>query len=182
MSGMDTSVPKKGEAAPHILEALWQRLAAHATIVKFLIVGGTGFLVYQSILFAVYDWALFPFLPDKDVSARIVFFDHGDIRLLIGTLVAMEFGVTTAFIGHNLWTFRDRGVHKPVLLRYGQFHANQLISALGILTVTVNVLTVQFGFYHFIAAPIGMAMAGTWNWLFDSQVIWRRAKRRDPVS
>jgi putative flippase GtrA len=178
---MDTSVPKKGEAANHILEALRQRLAAHATIIKFLIVGGIGYLVYQSVLFAVYDGALFPFLPDKDVSVRMVFFDHGDVRLLIASLVAMEFGVTTAFIGHHRWTFRDRGVHKPVLLRYGQFHANQLISALGILTVTVNLLTVQFGFYHFLAVPIGMAMAGSWNWLFDSQVIWRRTKRRDAV-
>lgn len=182
MSGTEISVPQKGAVARRIREAVVQRLAAHTTAVKFLIVGGTGYVVYQSVLFLAYDSPLLPFLPDKDVSARMVFFDHGDVRLLIATLVAMEFGVTTAFVGHHLWTFRDRGAHKPVLLRYGQFHANQLISALGILTVTVNVLTVQFDFYHFVAVPIGMAMAGTWNWTFDTQLIWRRAKRRDPPS
>lgn len=169
-------------AARSLREALLRRLAANTTIVKFLIVGGSASVLYQSVLFLLYDSPLFPILPDKDVSARLVFFDHGDVRLLIVTIIAMEIGVTTAFIGHSFWTFRDRGEHKPLLLRYGQFHANQLISALGILTVTVNVLTVQFGFYHFIAAPIGMAMAGAWNWLFDSQVIWRRAKRRDAAS
>ncbi len=176
MSGVDTSVPKEGEAAHHILEALRQRLAAHTTLTKFLIVGGMGYLVYQTVLFAVYDWSFLPFLPAKDVSARIVFFDHGDVRLLIGTLVAMEFGIMAGFTGHNFWTFRDRGVHKPLLMRFGQYHANQLISALGILTLTVNVLTVQFGLDHFVAVPIGVAAAGAWNWMWDTQLIWRRSK------
>ena len=181
MSGVETSVPKKGEAARHILEALRHRLAAHTTIVKFLIVGGTAFVLYQSVLFLVYDSPLFPFLPDKDVSARIIFFDHGDVRLLIATLVATEVGIVAGFTGHNRWTFRMRG-HKPLLRRFGQYHANQLIGTLAILTGIVNLLTVQFGFYHFVAAPIGMVAMGAWNWTLDSQFIWRRAKRRDAVS
>ena len=67
------------------MEGLWRRLATQSTITKFLIVGAIGYLIYQSVLFAVYDWALFPLLPDKDVSVRIAFFDHGDVRFLIAT-------------------------------------------------------------------------------------------------
>lgn len=176
---METSTVQKGEAAQSFVEALLDRLASHTMIAKFLIVGTMGYLVYQTALFLVYDAGVFPFLPDKEVSGSIVFFDHGDIRFLIATLVAMEFGIAAGFTGHHRWTFRDRGAHKPLLLRFGQFHANQLISALGILTVTVNLLTVQVGLYYFLAVPIGVALAGAWNWTWDSQFIWRRAKRRD---
>ena len=181
---METStVQGSGAAPPVVVEALLRRLASQTTIVKFLIVGTIGYLVYQTALFLAYDAAVLPFLPDKEVSARIVFFDHGDARFLIATLVAMECGIAAGFTGHHLWTFRDRSAHKPLLLRFGQFHANQLISALGILTVTVNVLTVQFGLYHFVAAPIGVALAGAWNWLWYTQLIWkRRPKRRDAPS
>ena len=179
---METSSVQRRKAARSLLEVLSDRLAAHTTVLKFLIVGGMGYLVYQSVLFAVYDWSLFPLLPDKDVSARIVFFNHGDVRFLIATLMALEFGIMAGFTGHHRWTFRDRGVHKPLLLKLGQFHANQVISALGILTITVNVLTLQFGFYHFIAVPIGAALAGAWNWLWDTQIVWRRAKVRDSPS
>jgi putative flippase GtrA len=89
----------------------------------------------------------------------------------------MECGIAAAFIGHHRWTFRDRDAHKPLLLRVGQYHANQIISALGILTVTVNLLTVQFGVEHFLAVPVGVALAGAWNWTLDTRLIWRhRAK------
>ena len=169
-------------AARSLREALLQRLRANSTVIKFLIVGGTASLIYQSVLFAVYDWPLLWFLPEKHVNARIVFFDHGDVRLLIGTLVASELGIIIGFTGHHLWTFRNPGVRKRVLVRFGQYHTNQLISTLGILTLTVNVLTVQFGFYHFVAVPIGVAAMGAWNWTWDSQFIWRRAKRGRGVS
>jgi putative flippase GtrA len=169
-------------AIPSLVKLLYRKLLANTTLTKFLIIGSMGYLVYQSVLFAVYDSPLFPFLPDKDVGADLFFFDHGDIRLLIGTLVAMEFGIAAGFTGHHLWTFRDRGTRKPLLLRFAQFHANQLISALGILTVTVNVLTVQAGFYHFMAVPIGVALAGAWNWTWDTQFIWRRSKGGDAPS
>lgn len=176
---METSTVQRRESAPHLMKALLDKLASHTTIVKFLVVGAMGYLVYQTTLFLVYDVGVLPFLPDKEVSGSLVLFNHGDVRFLIATLVAMEFGIAVGFTGHHRWTFRDRGAHKPLLQRFGQFHANQLISALGILTVTVNVLTVQVGLYYFLAVPIGVALAGAWNWTWDSQFIWRRAKRQD---
>lgn len=179
---METDTAQRAAGVFSLLGRLSERLAAHRTVIKFLIVGSVGYLVYQSVLFAVYDWPLFPFLPDKDASVSILLFDHGDGRFLIATLVAMEFGIVAGFTGHHSWTFRERGPRKPLLLRFGQFHANQLISALGILTVTVNVLTVEVGLYHFMAVPIGVALAGAWNWTWDTQVIWRRAKRSDRPS
>ena len=160
---------------PPIGRFLQRALAENATLARFVIVGGLGYAVYQVLLFATYDWSLLWFLPEKDVSARIIFFEHGDVRFLISTLVVAEIAVLAVFGGHSLWTFRDRAmVHKPLLLRFGQFHANQVVS-FGVGIVMINVLTVQVGFYHFVSVPIAAAAAGAWNLSWAMQFIWRRA-------
>lgn len=148
-------------------------------MLKFLLVGALGYLIYQALLFLLYDAPILPFLPDKDTSADILFFQHDDLRLLIATLVATEMSIVGVFAGHNTWTFRHRQtVRRPLWLRFGQFNAKALVSTLGILTVTVNILILRFDLYHFVAVPIGVALAFTWNWLWDSQIIWRQAKKR----
>ena len=173
---MDRASPFKLEQLRSLRQALRQQLASHSAFVRFALVGGSGYLLYQAVLFLVYDSTLFWFLPAKDTSAVIVFFEHGDVRLLITTLLASPLSLVIVFTGHNLWTFRDRGsVRKPVWMRFGQFVATVSIS-LVIVTTTVNVLTVQFEMYHFVALPIGVALGGIWDWLLYSRIIWRRAK------
>ena len=153
-------------------------VTTNAVILKFMTVGGLGYVIYQLVVAIMYDTALFWFLPDKDHSVSLVLFDHGDARMLIATLVATELSITGVFSGHTLWTFRDRDyVRKPLWMRFGQFNAKALVSTLGILTVTVNVLTVGFGMYHYAAVPIGVLLAFSWNWAWDTQIVWRRAKR-----
>ncbi len=159
-----------------IRQLIQEQLASPATIVRWAVVGAVGYVVYQGLLFLVYDSPLFPFLADKDTSVSLVLFEHGDSRFLIATLVATAFGLVSIFTGHNLWTFRDRQpVRKHVMLRFAQFVATALISALGIVAVTVNVLTVQFNFYHFLALPIAVGLGAIWDWLWYSQFVWRRA-------
>jgi len=177
-------------AAPRAVEALrlnsvWDlilgRIRTHRTLLRFALVGGSGYLVYQAILFVIYDSSLFWFLPSKDTKATIVFFTHGDVRLLITTLLATAVVLFWVFTGHNLWTFGDRNsVRKHLWLRFGQFLATALIAS-AIVTVTVNVFVVQFDVYHFVALPIGIALAGIWDWLLYTQFIWRRAKRTHTV-
>ncbi|GAG40586.1 unnamed protein product, partial [marine sediment metagenome] len=89
-------------------QALRQRLASHIALIRFVLVGGSGYLLYQAILFLMYDSPLFWFLPAKDTSSTILFLEHGDARLLITTLVATALTLVGVFMGHNLWTFRDR--------------------------------------------------------------------------
>ena len=151
------------------------QLASRRTLLKFAAVGGLGYLTYQAVLFLLYDASILPFLPDKDTSARIIFFQHTDVRLLIATLVAAELSILAGFSGHSLWTFKDWPVvRKPLWLRLAQFNAKALISTLAILTVTVNILTAEADLRHYMALPIGIALSFTWNWLWDSQFIWRR--------
>ena len=176
---MDRASLFKQEQLRSLEEALRQRLSSHIALVRFVLVGGSGYVLYQAILFLVYDSALFWFLPAKDTSVGIVFFVHADVRFLITTLVASALSLVFVFTGHNLWTFRDRdSVRKPLWMRFGQFVATVVVAS-GIVLVTVNVLTVQFDIYHFLALPFGVALGGIWDWLWYSRLVWRRAKRMD---
>ena len=178
MPGMDRGSLFKQRQLRSLEQALRQQLTTHIALVRFAVVGGSGYLLYQAVLFLMYDSPVVWFLPEKDTSAAIIFFEHGDVRLLIVSLVASPLAVLTVFTGHNLWTFRDRApVHKPLWMRFGQFLATVSIGS-AIVLVTVNVLTARFDMYHFVALPIGVAVAGTWDWLWYSRLIWRRAKKQ----
>src|SRR4030065_98338 len=78
------------------------RAAASPTFIKSSIVGTIGYLVNQIFLFLFYDSPAFPFLPEKDTNARIVFFTHPDVRLLIATVLAVELAILSNFLWHNL--------------------------------------------------------------------------------
>lgn len=154
-------------------------ILSNATVVKFLLVGGIGYVIYQFVVAVMYDTSLFSFLPEKEQSVRLLFFDHGDARLLLATLVATELSIMGVFTGHTKWTFRHRDyTRKPLWLRLGQFNAKALVSTLGILTVTVNVLTVNFDIAHYFAVPVGVLLAFSWNWTWDTQIVWRRSRRQ----
>jgi len=158
--------------------AILERLPGLHTLRRFVAVGATGYLIYQIVLFLMYDLSLLSFLPAKDTSADLVLFTHSDIRLLITTLVAAELSIIGAFIGHNHWTFGDRDVvYNPVLLRFAKYNAKAVVSTMIIITGVVNVLTVGFGLYHVVAVPVGVLTGFAWNWLWDAQYIWRQAKR-----
>lgn len=162
-----------------ILGELATRLPGFLTLGRFLVVGAVGYLVYQLVVFATYDWSLLWFLPAKGTSFRLAFFRHEDVRLLIATLVAAELSIIGAFTAHTRWTFRNRELaYKPLWLRFAQFNAKALVSTAGIMTATVNVLILRFNFYHYIAVPFGVLAGFTWNWLWDAQFIFRRAKSR----
>jgi putative flippase GtrA len=149
------------------------RAAASSTFIKFCIVGTIGYLVNQFFLFLFYDSPAFPFLPEKGTDARIVFFTHPDVRLLIATVLAVELAILSNFLWHNLWTFSDRSRRLPMLLRWIIFNITSIGSPI-ISVTTVNVLTPNFGVNAYIANSIGVALGMSWNWMWNTRVIWRK--------
>jgi len=161
------------------LSRLWddavRRRPGLRTLGKFLLVGASGYLAYQLVLFLTYDASFLWVLPVKDTEARLIFFTHKDIRLLISTLIAAQMAIVWAFTAHTNWTFRERRVVKrPLWLRFSQFNAKALVSTGGIMTVVVNLLVVWAGMYHVLAVPVGVLAGFAWNWTWDSQIIFRR--------
>ena len=172
------------EYEPIFLASAFQGVVAwlrrHATLFRFALIGATGYVIYQVVFFLLYDSSLVWFLPDKGESVRLVAFSHSDSRLLISTLVAAEFSIVGVFIGNHLWTFRDRVARgKPIWLRFCQFNAKAAVSSLGIITLVVNLLTLGLDVTPYMAIPVGVAAAFTWNWLWDSRFIWPSTVRRD---
>ena len=177
LRGAEKAIPANGTGWRPVA-ALLETLRANAALIRYVMVGGLGFLNYQATLFLLYDSPVFGFLPAKDASVNLGFFEHSDFRLLISTLAATEVTLIGMFMGHHLWTFRDRDpASRSTLLKLGQYHAKMLVSALLIFAGSINLLVVQFGVYPYIAAAIGTALAFLWNWLWDSVVIWGEGKK-----
>ena len=175
----DAPIVLTGAAQASRLSAVWglvaSQLQTHRTILKFAAVGAIGYVIYTGLLLLMYDLAALPFLPDKDSSVDLLLFTHSDSLLLITTLVGTQASIMGVFAGHTLWTFADLPtVQKPLWLRFLQFEGRALVSTLGILTVAVNGLALGAGVTPYVAVPVGLVTAFTWNWILDSRFIWRR--------
>lgn len=145
-------------------------------LLRYGLVGSLGYVIYVGLLELMYDLTLLPFFPGKDESVDLIVFTHSDSLFLITTLIGTQASICAVFAGHSLWTFSDVSGSKPLWLRFAQFEARALVSTLGILTVTVNA-AVLAGVHHFAAVCISIILTFTWNWLWDSKVVWRKDKR-----
>lgn len=165
------------------------RLAARWTFGRFLIVGGTGFLINQFFLFLVYDTTVFWFLPGQDTSTNLGLFTHPDIRLLIASIIAVEIAIVCQFNLHDRWTFRWRPRAGWIGQRFIKYQVSSIISPI-IVVATINVLTPVLrdaaGDESFIGtlAPyisnaIGVVLGFTWNWTLNSLIIWPHRHKAD---
>lgn len=170
---------KKGYSKIAVISYTWDALKfafeiflrRRATFVKFLIVGTVGFIINTTALFIFYDTSIFP-LPAKFTTWNILNFAHPDARLFVASVLAVETAIISNFLWHENWTFRWRPKHGPAPLRFARFNIISVVSPI-IQVVTVNVLTPFFGIYYLISNAIGVLFGLTWNWLWNSKVIWR---------
>ncbi len=165
--------PEPGAAGA--IRELAHRLHLPTTLVKFLIVGGIGFLIYQAAFYVLYDSPVFWFLPGKDTRVDFGLFTHPDIRLLIGSIAAVETAIVFQFNAHDRWTFRHRPRNGWGLLRFVKFNVSSAVSPI-IMVLTVNVVTPTFGLSPYLSSAIGVLLGFTWNWTWNSMVIWPHQK------
>lgn len=173
------SAANAGSGALSRLTRLWEDMVRRRpglrTLGKFLLVGASGYVAYQLVLFLTYDASFLWFLPVKDTRGSLILFTHKDVRLLISTLISAQVAIVWAFTAHTNWTFRERRVApRPLWVRFSQFNAKALVSTGGIMTVVVNLLVVWAGLHHVLAVPVGVLAGFVWNWTWDSQIIFRR--------
>jgi putative flippase GtrA len=168
---MQPQIARQTDAMVATARALAQRFHIPTTFVKFIIVGGVGFLIYQGAFFLLYDTPLIWFVPGRDTSARLIFFTHPDIRLLIASVTAVEIAIVFQFSSHERWTFRARERRGWIGLRFLKFNASSFVSPL-IVVATVNTLTPIFGISPYISNTIGVLLGVSWNWTINSLLIW----------
>lgn len=165
-----------------IARTLAQRLHLPTTLVKFLIVGGIGFLINTGMLWLFYDSPVFWFFPARRADADLLLFTHPDVRLLISSILAVEFAIISQFNMHERWTFRHRQRKGWIVARFLKFNLSAFVSPV-IIVVTVNVLTPLLrdavgpdtllgALSPYIANGVGVLLGFTWNWTLNSLVIW----------
>ena len=156
--------------------AVAERFHLPKTLIKFVIVGGIGFIIYQAMFALVYDAPVFWFLPDKHADANLVLFTHPDIRLLVASVIGVETAIFFQFNSHERWTFRNRDREGNLLFRFVKFNASSFVSPL-IIVVTVNVMSTTLGTSPYIANFVGVGLGFIWNWTVGSMVIWPHLRK-----
>ena len=145
------------------------------TLVKFLLVGGAAFLIYQVALFAFYDTGLFPFLPGKQTEINLGLITIPDARLLVSSILAIELAVLFQFNSHERWTFRHRPRDGWIGARFLKFNLSSIVSPT-IIVVTTNALTAIVGWPPYLSASVGVLLGFAWNWTVGTRIIWPHAR------
>jgi len=150
---------------------LVERLHLPKTLTKFLIVGGIAFWIYQAGLYVFYDSPLFRFFPEKGTEVDLGLFALPDLRLLIASVLAIEFAILFQFNAHERWTFRRRPRSGWVVTRLVKFQVSSIVSPT-IIVVATNALTHWLGWPPYFSGAAGVLLGFGWNWGVNSLMIW----------
>ena len=167
------------------------RLHLPTTLVKFLIVGGIGFLINQFVLFLSYDAGAFWFFPAKHTHVDLGLLTAGDSRLLLASIVAVEVAIVCQFNFHERWTFRKRNREGNIVARFFKYNLSAAVSPL-ITVVCVNTLTPVFrdaagnesvirSLAPYLANTVGVLLGFTWNYTLNTLVIWPHMRHQEPL-
>jgi putative flippase GtrA len=121
-------------------------------MMRFLVVGGVGFVMNYMLLTIIYHWLKFPALPSQAFSAEVV---------LLAT-----------FVGNNFWSFT--GHHhisiKRKLIKYN------LTSGVGLLlNIITFTLLLKYAHLYYGLALVGGTLAGlVWNYTFNIKVVFKQ--------
>ena len=118
--------------------------------VKFCIVGGTGIIVNNILL-----W---------------VFVDIIKIPLYIAGNLAIFFSILYVFILNDIWTFANRTKKKHVFLRLVKFYISRAFG--WIVQITILLALSAMGVQYIIANTIGIFIAFIINYITSHYWVW----------
>jgi len=155
--------------------ALAVRYHLPRTLVKFLLVGGVAFLIYQTALKVFWGTSLISFLPNKNSELDLGLLTIPDARLLISSIIAIELAMLFQFNSHERWTFRYRPRGGWIGVRFLKFNLSSIVSPT-IIVVTTNALTAIFGWPPYFSAAVGVLLGFVWNWTVGTRIVWPHAR------
>lgn len=171
---------------------LANRLHLPTTLVKFLIVGGIGFLINQFVLFLAYDSPLLWFFPEKHRHLDLGLLTAADSRLFFASIIAVEVAIICQFNFHERWTFRKRNREGNILMRFVKYNLSAAVSPL-ITVICVNALTPVFRdaacrdslighFAPYMANTVGVLLGFSWNYALNTMIIWPHQRREEAAA
>lgn len=135
----------------------WWNLVFHGPFGKFLIVGGTGFVINAVLLVIFREWI--------------------GLSATVANLIGAAAAIFSNFNLNNIWTFKDQKIHSVgmYLKKLVQFYGTSLFGVIVIQTGTIELGTRLFGqSRYFIYFLIGTSLLLVWNYFMYSRVIWKK--------
>ena len=137
----------------HVL-SLMKRTGELVRFLKFCMVGASGVLVNEGLLWILKEFAALP--------------------LALCSAISIETAIMSNFLLNDFITFSDRRVRGTgfFLLRLGKFYAVSqigLVINMGVLLLLTNV----FGLHYLLSNLVGIGSAMMWNYLVNLGWTWR---------
>ncbi|MET1159983.1 MAG: GtrA family protein [Thermoprotei archaeon] len=136
-------------------------IAEPLRIMRFALVGFTGFLVNLAVLYAVR-------------SLLLTYLDI-EISTALATMISFETSLTWNFILHELWTFRDLRLSRTLqnrVKRWIKYH----LGSIGSLLSQVSIVTLLSGFMNYplyLSLLLGVLVGLIANYLLSRFFAWR---------
>lgn len=133
----------------------------HGSFGKFLVVGGTGFII--------------------NASLYAFFINNTNLSLFFSNIIAAQFAIFSNYNLNNLWTFKER--KSPNLSSYLwkmlQFFLSSNIGVWLIQSGAIKVGELMYGRkYPYIYFIIGTGLLLIWNFTMYSRVIWKKHPKK----
>ena len=134
----------------------WVRHKANKALeidtVRFMIVGGLGFLINLSALFVIHD--LF------------------GVRIGPSQLIGAELAILSNFYLHSIWTYKGAD-EKSLPKRLTQFHASAWVGS-GITSIVLIVLVNRLHVFYPAALVAGSLCGLVWNYAWTKYFIFKK--------
>ncbi len=138
----------------HLL-SLMRRTGELTRFLKFCLVGGSGVIVNEGLLWILKQFAGMP--------------------LLLSNIISIEVSIISNFVLNDSFTFADRRAPgtRSFLRRLGKFNFVSLVGA-GINLGITQLLTHVFNLHYLLANLVGIAIAILWNYLANRGWTWKQ--------
>jgi dolichol-phosphate mannosyltransferase len=134
--------------------SLMRRRGELVRFAKFCLVGSSGVLVNEGLLWMLRQFAGLP--------------------LTLASAISIETSIVSNFTFNNYFTFRDRRLHgaKSFLARLLKFNLVSL-AGLGLNMGVLLLLTHVFGIHYLLSNLCGIAVATLWNYSVNTLFTWK---------
>lgn len=156
------------------------RMIRSKIFIKFLIVGALSYLVNAIALgllnrgqiygLAVLAKPLLYMLPQHELAPKIFFIVID--RLLVASLISIEFSIIFNFIFHENWTFKTRDRNGFIILRFLKFNITSIASP-AIQLISILVFARILNLHEQIGLAFGVAVGLFFNYFANLKWVWK---------